>query len=556
MHTIDTFLRQQLIHAMLRTENDAADASRARNVLVWAGEHRSSIASTFSTDEKSLFDIIWTHWVKFRDAPGRETLGDIAKTKDKSDGMMSWLEVFDDQIKGVKASDHISVATHYEACLENQASFLLYEYLKQASSILNSSVPVSTKPDSPLLHGPKDARLFLVEKLGSGVFTKDRGTEGGSMLETADSLTKLYADNEKMAADQSLVIRTGIEQIDGVVQGMRRKSFNLILGAAGQRKSAMARTIAYNTAARGQRVLFIPLEMNCEEELSIFAIMHGRDENYFEGTELITIDRFDNGKLTPDEVTFVDEELIPGLKHNLGDNLIIKRPEDTTWPGLRNFIETENFSAPLDLIVIDYFANMNTTKAKDETAYINQAAYEAKQFVLHDLDNGRGGVALLSPAHGNRKGVEHARQNDGNWEREGTIAVLINSASLSTSTSTVTSTALSCRTGITTLHAPPSRLSYETTRQPASGISSWCGGDWCLTTPKTSPAPKASPRSTPGRRPCLLRRRGADPFTTTVASYPPTVLTNGRNSIRRRGSPTPSGSPAAEPSAFAGLWDA
>jgi hypothetical protein len=69
--------------------------------------------------------------------------------------------------------------------------------------------------------------------------------------------------------------------------------------------------------------------------------------------------------------------------------------------------------------VIDYFANMNTVAAKDKTAYINAAAYEAKQFVLHDLDNGRGGVALLSPAHGSRKGTEDAAQDEGNWKREG-----------------------------------------------------------------------------------------------------------------------------------------
>ncbi len=147
--------------------------------------------------------------------------------------------------------------------------------------------------------------------------------------------------------------------------------------------------------------------------------MHGHNAKYFEGTEDLTIQRFEQGLLSSEEKAFIASDLIPDLKKNIGDNLIILKPEDTTWEGVRDTIEIQNFLRPLDVIVLDYFALLNTNKAKDKTALINENAYEAKQFVLHDLDNGRGGVALVSPAQGSRKGLDDSKQNDGNWVREG-----------------------------------------------------------------------------------------------------------------------------------------
>ena len=418
MKEANTYFRRQLIHSMLRAENDPADAARARAVLIWAAERTTGIVKTLSLDETRLFDLIWRYWSENKEAPSRQILGEMALNQDKSDGMTSWLEVYDDQMKGKVPSDYISAATHYANCVEDTERMALYGYLHQANHMLDSSVPVSDKKDAPLLKGPRDARMFLVQKLQSDVFTRDRGTTGGSIANTADSLADIYENNEQMAKDQKLVIPTGIHQLDDVISGMCRRSFNLILGAAGQRKSALARTIAYNTAVRRQRVLFIPLEMSTEEELSIFGVMHARNARYFDGTEDLTVQRFEKGLLTKAESEFLKSAIIPDMKKNLGDNLIITTLEDTTWPGLRNMIEMTNFLTPLDLVVIDYFANMNTTKAKDKTAYINEAAYEAKQFVLHDLNNDRGGAALLSPAHPSRKGVADAKQNDGNWDRE------------------------------------------------------------------------------------------------------------------------------------------
>ncbi len=413
------YLRMKLIHALLRVENDETDAARAREVLVWAGERLTSIAKTFDPDERSLLDIIWKHWVTYKEAPSRRVLGDLAARRDKSDGMGHWLKAYDEQTGDLPPSDRISAASDYAACAEDHDMVLLYSYLQTANTMLVTSVPESNKPNARKLLGVRDARTYLIQNLQSGVFAKDSGTVGGSMVDLAPTLATIYDDNERRARDNTLFIPTGIRQLDEGIHGIRRRTLNLILGGSGQRKSAMARTLAYNAAMSGQRVLFIPLEESLDDELSIFAVMHACNSGIFEDTETFTVDRFLSGVLTPEEKDFLKTELIPDLINNVGDRLILKKPQDTSWASVRSLIEMENFVQPLDMVMLDYFTLMSTEGTKDKTAAIDKNAFDVKQFVLNDLDNGRGGIAFVAPVQGSRKGKEEADAQDGNWTRQG-----------------------------------------------------------------------------------------------------------------------------------------
>ncbi len=196
MKESNTYLRRQLIHSMLRAENDPADATRARAVLVWAAERTNGINKTLSLDETRLFDLIWRYWSEYKEAPSRPILGEMAGNQDKSEGMTSWFEIYDDQMKGKAPSDHISVASHYASCVEDTERMALYAYLYQANDMLDSSVPALDKRDAPMLKGPRDARMFLIQKLQSEVFARNRGTAGGSITDTADNLTMIYENNE------------------------------------------------------------------------------------------------------------------------------------------------------------------------------------------------------------------------------------------------------------------------------------------------------------------------------------------------------------------------
>lgn len=213
--------------------------------------------------------------------------------------------------------------------------------------------------------------------------------------------------------------------------GLRRGTFNCILGHAGQRKSALARTIAYNAAMTKKRVLYIPLESTFDEELTYFALIHAQNPTCFGGTADFSIKRFDECDFTEEEEKFLRNAIVPDLKETIGDNLIIRQLADTTWENVKSVIELENFLRPLDLIVIDYVTIMDVSQYRDHVVAYTQIAKQLK-LTAQNLKNGRGGAAILTPLQGSRKGYEEAQANDGAWEKTGVYmySEMYNSADL------------------------------------------------------------------------------------------------------------------------------
>ena len=50
---------------------------------------------------------------------------------------------------------------------------------------------------------------------------------------------------------------------------------------------------------------------------------------------------------------FLKSDIIPDLRDNIGDNLVILQPAETSWESIHRLIETEQFKKPIDLVVIN-----------------------------------------------------------------------------------------------------------------------------------------------------------------------------------------------------------
>jgi hypothetical protein len=408
----DTFF--PLLHAMLRaTPSTEQDDARANLVMKWASYNTGPIANALDDDEVKLFSHVMDHWVEYNAAPDRQTLEDMVRTDSFPETQVTLLQNYDRYLPHLNPTDATAVMNVLKTRQDSWTRLKLRFVLQQASMILEPGLAADSYKELPR-KGVKDTCNFLLQEIHSPTFNPESANSGGSMLDLADGVKAQYQKNEDARLSGKLTIKTGISLIDDVIGGYDRKTLNLILGTVGQRKSALARNIAYNAAIAGFRTLFLPLEFTVDEEIQIFAMMHAHSRADFVETESITINNFRNGTLAPEEKEFLPLHLVPSLKFRLGTNLVIRGARDRTWANIRGIIQAEDANKPLDLVVIDHLGLLDMSAQRDPVRAMNQAVKELKDMALYH-DDGRG-LVFVSPVHGNRKGYELAKLRDGYWE--------------------------------------------------------------------------------------------------------------------------------------------
>lgn len=411
------FLR--LLHAMLRDDNSEADPERSRNVVAFMAERGTALGKVLTFDQRRLAALVLEYFRTHQNAPSLKVLSDLVFAADKSEAMMALLTEYNEYVADFEVWTSLDAGHLLDQVTEAWMAAAFAHALRKAQTIVASGVTGDVRAgEKESLRGLSDARMYLLKELQSPAFSMGAGNVGGSMAETADQLISIYDSNKRAARDNALVIPTGVKHIDDTLRGFSRGSVNLILGYAGQRKSALARTFAYNAAASGFRVLFIPLEISFKDELGAFGIMHAYNTTFIRGAEGLSVDRFRNGQLLPYEEEALRSILVPDIKQNIGTKLVIKQLADTTWENIRAVIELENFIEPLDMVVIDYLGLLDTKHHRDKVLAINEAAIQMKQMAL-TFPNGKGGLVFVTPAQGSRKGYEEATTNQGVWDKSG-----------------------------------------------------------------------------------------------------------------------------------------
>lgn len=407
----------KLLHAMIRQDGSLHEPDRSRNVMLWASDKTTAIGRVITLDQRRLMSLALEEFRIHGKAPSLAILQQRVESSDKGEAMEALLKEYN-------SGDGLPEYSAYDAdallddVAKNWKKVQFSSLLVHAMQITNGAVQGDPRKKEKDMAGPDDARMYLMRELQSNLFSTEMINVGGAIGATADQLVTNYEINKRAALNNSLVIPTGIPHLDRTLYGLRRGTLNLILGTAGQRKSAVARTIAYNAVKGGFRVLFIPLEIKFHDELTAFGIIHAHNPTAFKNSLPISIERYQRGLLTQEEEDALRDLIVPDLKERIGDRLVIKQLADTTWENIRSVIELENFISPLDLVVIDYIGLLDTRLHRDKTLAINDAAIQMKQMALN-FPNGKGGLTILTPAQGSRKGYEEAQTNDGVWDKTG-----------------------------------------------------------------------------------------------------------------------------------------
>lgn len=391
-----------------------AENERARGIMLWGmGEMVAAVADHLDPDEKRLMRHVVDHWRDHKEGPSRRTLEDAVRSDDLPESQLALLEEYDRYRPQLKQrADKVEILPLFQSRVDNWRKQRFMFDSQQSRIIAEVGLPGAKRGDPPI-KGVKDARNYLMVKLNDSLFTRGALDSGGAIEKLASHIEPIYQDNLANRLANKLTVPSGIQPIDRAVVGFDKKTLNLILGTIGHRKSAVARTIAYYAADMGFRVLFICLEWSWQEEIQIFAMMHAHSL-MFQDTYSYTINNFRNGNLSEDEHKFLVSDIIPGFRDHMNTKLVIRGIEDKKWPNIRSIIEGENALEKLDLVVIDYIGLFDLEGARDTNFAMNQHVKEMKQMALHFNDDE--GLVFVSPVHGNRKGYEAAKANNGAWQ--------------------------------------------------------------------------------------------------------------------------------------------
>jgi DnaB-like helicase C terminal domain len=412
-----------LLHAILR-DTAAADLEkenqRARDVMMWGmGDTVGKLAVVLDPDEKRLMIHILDYWRDYQQGPSRRSLEDMVRADDFPEAQVALLEAYDTFQPQCAVIDPLEVPALFKTREESWARQMFLHVTYQGRLIAQGEQPASDWKEAPK-KGVKDAIQYLDKELHSAAFNLGVDINGGPIRDLASEVVGLYRQNVQARKSNTLTIKTGIPLIDDVIGGYDRKTLNLILGTVGQRKSAVARTIAYYAAVNGFRVLFLCLEWPWQEEVQIFAMMHAHSDQFL-GTESFSIENFRNGMLAEDEVQFLESDIVVGFRQRLNTKLVIRGIPDRSWPNVRSVIQAENAIEKLDMVVIDYITLLDpmppgsgAPRGGNTTDAMNQIIREIKHMALF-FDDGRG-LVFVSPVQGNRNGYEAAVANQGAWE--------------------------------------------------------------------------------------------------------------------------------------------
>lgn len=406
----------QIFHSLLLDDASEQEIERSNKAIEWTHNRKSVMLRVFSQPELYLIGKAWEFRADNSYCPTRESIETLIRVNHKPQVLIDLLYEYDRHSMDLKTIDHTQMDFYLNLRIADYEKAHMQRVLEVAKQITIGSIPnpkSTSFKELPPLSGTQDALNYVAEAMQRGILLKEARPEGGALSEHSETFRKNYQKAKEDRLNGKLFLPTGIPAIDGHMGGIRRKELNGILGYTGQRKTAVARTIAYNVAAAGYRVLHIPLESDFAEELAAYNVMHV----HAKGSSKISANRYADGNLSRHEEQHILYDVRAEFEEGVGNNLIVRElGNNRTWDSVKMLIELEEARGPLDLIVIDYLTLLGDPDARDDKAQMSHIIQEAKQVALN---LGGHGVSILTPIQGNRKGYDDAKDNDGAWETTG-----------------------------------------------------------------------------------------------------------------------------------------
>lgn len=407
----------QIIHNLIRQGDLEYDPDHALASITWVREHAMTLRRICSKSESAILVLIYGYWDKYKTLPSVLVLNELISAQQKNQpliDLMAEYAKYEPELQHVSPHD---LHVYLDQRKDDWEKYQLLRAITVAGDIVVGSVP-DARDKNKSYTGPRDALRYLHERVQSGILIDDVPARGGALSDTTASMRGDYAERLRDSVSHNLFIPTGIPLIDNHMGGLRRKEMNGILGFVGQRKSIILRTIGYNAARLGFRVLHIPLESDCSEEEIFYTVRHAECMLGDSDLNTITKKKVDRALLTDEEHEAFFEGVIPDFQANVGGNLIVYTPgASRSWLDVKAIIERENDKNPVDLVLLDYFTMLSTPGNRDDIADKMMIIQDAKRLAL-TANDGRG-LCILTPVQGNRSGYENAAANQGEWSTTG-----------------------------------------------------------------------------------------------------------------------------------------
>jgi hypothetical protein len=416
MESLDPRLFHQILHAFLRDSSQQAEIDRAADCLRWLDGNLGPVFRVFEKPQKNLMGALYDYWAQYQSAPTRDALETAVRKIDKPDSMLDILMEYNALKPHLVKGDALDMPRFLVARRTDWDQAMVHEALEHALHINDGRI-AGARPTDKSLSGSKDALAYIMQKMQQGLLSGHHQAVGGSIKDSGDLVIDSYQKTLSESAQGKLVIPTYLTEVDAVLGGLRRKGFTGVLGYAGQRKSALCRSIIYRAAEMGFRGLHIPLESDAREEFNIYGIMHSFHKKFENSGIKLNFGRFDTGKLTDEEWAFLTQEVLPDLKYTFKGDIIVRQPAERTWAAVKTLIETESRMGAIDFVFIDYLTLLDV-EGKNQMDAMNAVIRDAKHHCLN-LGDKQEGYCLLTPIQGNRAGWDKAAANGGAWSKDG-----------------------------------------------------------------------------------------------------------------------------------------
>jgi hypothetical protein len=208
---------------------------------------------------------------------------------------------------------------------------------------------------------------------------------------------------------------TGFRHIDEAVTiGFKQSTKYIgILGFTNHGKSMLLRSVVYNMAVAGKRILFIALEdsaLNTWTQLSFLHSYTRRDLHvppinvWKNQPQQVTPDQQDNLRLLIDDLQHGDS--VPG-------EIVVKTL--SKWQEIVQELNAGHNGQPYEVLALDYLAHLETGAAGPKMHDAYKTLFKQAQRLALDYKDGRG-LVVLTPLQANKVGMKAADDaEDDDW---------------------------------------------------------------------------------------------------------------------------------------------
>jgi len=265
--------------------------------------------------------------------------------------------------------------------------------------------------------GVKDGLIYVTRELQELIPTESNDKTQGNIREDTEAGYEEY-EEAKFNKDKVWGCFSGINEIDKVCHGHKKGELWIHAGYAGELKTSLALTWAYNLCTRYRRnVLYISLEMPYRQVRKIVHNMHTSNLKWrSEGLDPLDYRKVRDGELTEDQEKFLKRSLDDFDSNPDYTRFEVWAPDhDVTVADIKMYAELMHKQMEIGLVVIDHGELVEATKKHSSyTIEKNGVIRDCKKLALHF--NGGEGLPVLLLYQINRDGKDYADKNEGKYK--------------------------------------------------------------------------------------------------------------------------------------------